>query len=134
MHDPSRMRRRQAVGDLHGQIEQLARAVNGRNRRAVHKLHHQVAWGFRRCSDIVDLADVGMIQSRHRARLAFESLRKSRLRHFDGDDAIEARVAGLEDFAHATRPDGRDDFVRPQACSGIQGHWLHFPTGARWRR
>jgi hypothetical protein len=75
-----------------------------------------------------------MIQSRYGARLAFEPLRRPRLPHFDGDDAVEARVAGLEDFPHATRPDGRDDFVRPQLGSGIQGHRLHFPIGARRRR
>lgn len=120
MHDPGGMGSRQAIGDLHGQIEQFARAVDGRNRRAVNKLHHQVARSFRRCPHVIDLADVGMIQRRHGARLAFEPLRKSGLRYFDGDDAVEARIARLIDFPHATRPDRSDDFVGPQAGSGIQ--------------
>jgi len=47
------------------------------------------------------LAHVRMIQSRHGARLAVEPLGESRLRDFDGHDAVDARGASIEDFSHA---------------------------------
>ena len=42
--------------------------------------------------------------------------------HLDGDRAVQPRVGRLVDFTHAARADERDDFVRTEACSGIQGH------------
>jgi hypothetical protein len=40
----------------------------------------------------------------------------------DRDDAIEPRVAGPIDLAHATGPDGRDDLIRPEANAGRKVH------------
>ena len=59
-----------------------------------------------------------MIQRAHGARLALESLRKFRLRDFNGDKAVETCVAGLVYFPHSARPDGRDDLIGPQPISG----------------
>jgi hypothetical protein len=33
--------------------------------------------------------------------------------NFDGDDAIEARIASFINLAHSTRTDGGEDFVGP---------------------
>ena len=42
MRETGRVRRRQAVGDLHDQIEQFSRRIHRCDRRAVDKLHHEV--------------------------------------------------------------------------------------------
>jgi len=36
---------------------------------------------------------------------------------FDGDDAVQARVARPVDLAHPAGADGCPDLVRPKACS-----------------
>jgi hypothetical protein len=63
-----------------------------------------------------------MVQSRHGAGFVFETLGELGLGNIDGDDAIEACVAGFVDFSHAARTGGREDFVRAQAGSGSQRH------------
>ena len=40
----------------------------------------------------------------------------------DGDVAIESRVAGAIDLAHAARPEGAGDFIRTDAASRAEGH------------
>ena len=50
------------------------------------------------------------------AELGFGSLQ--------GDDAIQARVAGLPHLAHAALADGGEDLVRTQAFTGRQRHWV----------
>ena len=122
VYDLNGMRGGQPAGDLYGQIEQLARAVDGCKRQAVYKLHHQIARGFGRCPNVIDLADVGMVQRRHGARLAFESLRERRLRDFDSDDAVKTGIPGLEYFPHSAHADGRKNLIGSQAGSGVQGH------------
>jgi hypothetical protein len=44
-----------------------------------------------------------------------------RRQDFDGDLALQVRVGGLVDFAHATHADQSDDFVGAKACAGNQG-------------
>ena len=53
-----------------------------------------------------------------------------RLKHFDGDVAVEAGVVGAIDLAHATGTDGGRDLVRAKASTGSQRHG---PTPA-WAR
>jgi hypothetical protein len=52
-----------------------------------------------------------MVQGRDGACLPGEALRECALRSLDGDEAVEAGVAGLVDFAHAAGSYGREDFV-----------------------
>ena len=40
---------------------------------------------------------------------------------FDGDVAIEPRVAGLVDLAHPTRAEGGENFIRSEARAGSKG-------------
>ncbi len=42
--------------------------------------------------------------------------------HFDGDDAIEAGVAGAVDLAHAASADGRDNFIGYRDGRRREGH------------
>jgi len=55
-----------------------------------------------------------MVQRRHRTSFALEPLTELCLRRLERNDAVEAGVEGLVDLAHATSPDGREDFVRAE--------------------
>ena len=67
--------------------------------------------------DVVDGADVGMIQRGGRPRLALEALERTGLhghvvgQELEGDRAIEARVFGLVDHAHAAAAEEFGDLV-----------------------
>ena len=96
-------------------------------RLAFQVLHHEE----RRAvvlADVVERADVRMIELRDRARFAVEPLAELRVggealgQDLDRDGAIEARVARLVDLAHAARADRRRDFVRAEASAGGQRH------------
>src|SRR5712691_6123027 len=65
-----------------------------------------------------------MIQRRHGASLALKTLTELGLGNLDRDDTIEARVAGLVHFAHATRTDGCEDFVRAEFVAGREKRHL----------
>ena len=79
-------------------------------------------------TDVVQRADVRMIQRRDRTRFTVEAVaqlrigRELRRQNFDRDRAIEARVARPIDFAHAARANERDDFVDAKLRSSRQGH------------
>jgi hypothetical protein len=58
-----------------------------------------------------------MVQARHRARLALESLAPGRIsrepipKDFDRDHAVETRVSGAIDFAHSSCAQRREDLI-----------------------
>jgi hypothetical protein len=60
-----------------------------------------------------------MIQAGNRSSFALESLaqfgsvRKMRRQHFDGNDAVEARVASAIHLTHSSRTDSGEDFIGP---------------------
>ena len=81
-------------------------------RLALDVLHDQVIR-----ADIIKLADVGMIQRRDGSGLAFKALAELFLRELNGDDAAQARVAGLVHLPHAARADGREGLVRAEALT-----------------
>jgi hypothetical protein len=53
---------------------------------------------------------MGMIQRGPGTRLAFKAFGELFVRYFDGDDAVQPRVARLSDLTHAGTK-GRQDFV-----------------------
>src|SRR5690349_14057424 len=79
--------------------------------------------------DVVEGADVRMIQRADRSCLALEALAERRIaadvrrKDLDCDGAIEARVFGFVDLPHPTGTDGSDDFVHTETGAGGQhGH------------
>src|SRR5262249_46874460 len=72
-------------------------------------------------ADVVERTDMWMRELRDCACLAVESGTKSGIQrergrqHLDRDRAIESRVASRPHFAHATRAERRDDFVRTES-------------------
>jgi hypothetical protein len=72
-------------------------------------------------ADVVEGADVRMIEARNDARFAFEALARLGahgevpLQHLDRDRPVQAGVAREVDLAHPAGAQHLDDFVRPEA-------------------
>ena len=98
-----------------------------RQRFAFQVLHDEVGDAIL-LADVVQSADVRMIELRDGACLAIETgpelwICSERLRqHFDCDRAIESRVARAIDLAHAAGAEQRDDLVRAEASAWRQRH------------
>ena len=81
--------------------------------------------------DVVEVADVGVVQRRDRARLAREPLGELGVRDLDRDVAIQARIAGAIHLAHAARADQRLNFVGTESVAGSKRHGGGFYRGSR---
>ena len=81
-----------------------------RHRFALHQFHHQVVR-----ANVVERADVGVVQRGNRARLALETGAELLVSGLDGDGAAQSRVDRPKDFAHAAFAELAFDAVRPQA-------------------
>ena len=108
---PCGVRGIQRVGDFDGEVEQLARVESGlpamRCFSVAPSRNSMAMKGWPSCfADVVDGADVGMIQSRGSARFALETLERLGVarqlvgQELQGDKAAEPRVFGLVNHAH----------------------------------
>ena len=79
--------------------------VSGK-RRSLDQLHHQVVR-----PDVVQRADVGMVQRGDRARFALEPRAELVAADLDRDGALQTRIARGEHVAHATCADRVQEFV-----------------------
>jgi hypothetical protein len=107
MDDAFEMRRFERRRDLRGQPQRFGgrerpRILGADDRHAVDVLHHQIVW-----ADIVNLADVGMVECGDCLGFAPESFTELRRGYFDRHVAIQAGVSGSIHFSHAARPNGR---------------------------
>src|SRR5688500_10692161 len=85
-------------------------------------LHHQVALTGGQSADVVELANIGMIQGGHSTRFPLKTLAELLVSQFDGHGAIEASVSRLIYRTHAAGADGRQYFVRTQSVASREGH------------
>jgi hypothetical protein len=96
---------------------------------ALKVFHHDVAHAVL-FADIVELADVGMIQGRDGAGFAFETrvgfgfFGEMLGENFDGDGAVEASVARAVDFTHAACAEAGLNFVGAEFGAGGERHWV----------
>ena len=120
---PFAMRLVERVGNLDGVLQHLFQRQRTfqqplRQRLAFEIFHHQEINAVL-LADVVERADVRMIQAGDGLRFALEPLAqfgticKMRRQNLDGDNSIEAGIAGFVDLAHATRTDSGEDFVGP---------------------
>src|SRR5262245_18629920 len=78
--------------------------------------------------DVVQRADVRMIERRDRARLAVEPLAQLRIgrersrQHLDGDGPLKPRVSCAIDLAHPAGADWGNDLVRAEPKSRVESH------------
>jgi hypothetical protein len=91
----------------------------------LEQLHDNEYPAISRFSDVVDRADVGVLQGCHGLRFALEPLASSSriagMRHqqFDGHVSGKSLVTRPVDLAHPTRSDRRDDLVRAEARASL---------------
>ncbi len=112
MHDARRMRRIQSVGNIDGEGQQrfeIERPATDAmlQRHAIEELH-----GDERLAlfipDVVDGADVRMVQRRSCLRLTLKTRQRLRVlgdlfrQEFEGDKTMETGVFGLVDHPHTT--------------------------------
>jgi hypothetical protein len=96
-------------------------------RLSLEVLHDQVGRTLV-LADIVESADVWVIQCRDGAPFPIEALAKLRIagklrgKNLDRDRAVEPRVARLVDLAHAARAKGGLDLVRAEAETRLEWH------------
>ena len=86
---------------------------------------------------VMQRADVGMIQAGDGFCFALESLaqfssvREMNGKNFNGDNSIEAGIAGFVNFAHSARANRTGDFVRPEFGPGCESHLFSFAAQFR---
>ena len=134
MRDSLTVRLIERVGDLNRVLECLIERKctflqSRRERLPLQVLHDEVVDAIL-LADIVECADVWMIQRRDGTSFPLESLAQIRIgrdmrgQNLDRDCAIEARVARFVDFAHPAGPEWRLDFVRAEASTESKCHFF----------
>src|SRR5215469_2633251 len=109
MSDPLLVRSFQCIGDLARDAERFLERHRAFWSIALDVLHHQVVW-----PDIIEMADIRMVQRSNGAGLPVEAFRELRGRNFDGNVAAESRVAGSVDLPHSSRANRRKNLVRTE--------------------
>ena len=131
MHDPGGMRGFQRVQDWNHDLEQFFVGKGSLGdalleRLALHQFHHQIR-PARVISDIVNRADIGVIECGDGLRLAPESFQQGLVRghcirqEFHGHRAAEASVARTIDLSHTALSERPLDLVRSH-CSSEHKH------------
>jgi len=111
------VRRIQRVQNLARILHRLVDRQRPLERLAFDILHHQVIR-----PDIVQRADMRMVQRRDRPRFPLEALGEFYRGDLDRDGAIKPRITRLVHLTHAARADGREDFIRTETCAGSLRH------------
>ena len=135
MNDPRVVRGFEGIDDLPGDSEgvgdgQRTARDQGRQVIAAHQLHDEIGRACRRAR-VVDVRDVGMIERGQRLGLALEpgepvgisgkGLRQDLQRHI----AIQLRVVGAIDLAHATRAEPLHNLVGIETGASRNRHARH---------
>ena len=118
MNDALGMRGGQGPRDLRAILNglldgELAAFQARRQCLTLHQLHHQVIG-----ADVVQRADVGMVQCGDGSGFAFKPVGELFLRDFYGHLAAQARVGCAEHLTHAAVAQQGFDLVRAQLRSG----------------
>src|SRR5215831_7871106 len=118
MCDSLPVRSIQRIEDLSRVFHRLYYRQWTSQRVALDELHHQIIG-----TDVVEMADVWMVQRRYYPRFLRESLAEAHSAHLDCDLAREPRVSGPVDLAHAACGDERFNAVGTKELSRLQRGW-----------
>jgi hypothetical protein len=132
MHQAVRVRVRERFGDLHGDRDRFIRrqraAHHAIGQRLALEVFHDEVIEIAVAPDVVDAADIGMLEMRHRLRFTLESLARFR-RHaraadddLDRDRSIQTRIARAIHLAHAALADRLDNLVGAESNAGGEDH------------
>jgi hypothetical protein len=124
MHDAAIVRGGETLGYGNGDVQQLSKGqTTGRDattqRLAVDELD---AVDF---LDRMDGDDVGVIEGGYGQRFALKPaavMGVIRLQYLEGDVALQPRIVGPVDLAHAASAEQGDDIVRAKALTGSERH------------
>ena len=128
MHETVRVRVRQRLGDLPRDLDGVADRQRparhaSRERLAFEILHDEVV-EIVLVTDVIDPADVRMLETRDRLRLAIESLAALGAHggaaedNFDRDRSIQPEILRTVDLAHSASAQRFDDFVGSETSAG----------------
>jgi hypothetical protein len=130
------MRRIEAVGDLNADLQQLGNLDGPPGDPVLERLALQQFHGDKRpafeLADVVNRADIRMVERRGCARFAMKPLDRLRIMRnifgekFQRDIPAQARVLGFIDDAHAAAAKFFDDAVMR---NGLTEHWQN---ASRW--
>ncbi len=134
MHDALVVRRGQAMRDLEGIVDRLARReAAGRELRSQRLAFQKFLNDVRRtvvAPDVVDRRDVGMVQDARGLRFLLEAAqavrvgRERRRQHLDRDVAPEPGILRAIDLAHSTGADRLEDLVGAELRASRESHFL----------
>src|SRR3989442_4314137 len=126
------MRFVQCVGDLRPEVEWLFEwkrvLFEAFGQRFPLDAFHSEIINAVLMTDIMQGANIRMIQAGNGLRFALEALLANRIRgelrgqNFDRDGALQPRVAGAVNFAHAPRTKRHADFIRAKLCTWGERH------------
>ena len=88
---------------------------------AVKVFHYEEIYAVL-CADIVEVANMRMVQRGDGPDFALEALTRAGLEDLDGDGAVETGVAAFVDFPHASSANRREDLIGPQFVTSSEGH------------
>ena len=119
MHHSPAVRGIQRAGDLDRDFErffdrQRTLAQAGFQALAFEILHHQEV-GRVLAADVIERADVRVVQTGDGPRLALEALGEPAPAYLDGNSPVQTCVLRTEDLAHPAGTERGDDLVRPQS-------------------
>src|SRR5262249_46620112 len=115
MDDAAAGRGVERVEDLDAELQLAIDRHWTAERTAVHELHDEEVG-----AEVVDLADVRMVERGDRARLALHAIREPPGARFQRDGTVQPRVPRPVDDAHAAFADRAVDFVRSQPEPGVR--------------
>jgi len=120
MNDAFSVSGAERIANLHGVAQRLLEREWTAELSPLDKFHDQVAG-----ADIVDLADVRMIQGGDGFGFALKARRELGGGDFYSHVAIQPRIMRAIHLAHPARAERRDDFIGPESCAGGEWHaWL----------
>ena len=111
------MRSVERFGDLRAQANNFRERERPFQRTPFDVLHNKIVR-----ADVVERADVGMVQAGDGFSFALKAFGETALNRFDGDGAIQPRVGSFVDRAHATSSDWGVDAIGAEGCSRGEVH------------
>src|SRR5690349_10557560 len=97
-------------------------------RLAFEQFHRDIANAIL-LPDIMNSADIGVVERRDGARLLFEPITEAAQGSLDGHAPAEPRVARFVNLPHSSRAKCTEDFIRAELVTRGQGHrvWSILP-------
>ena len=117
MRDAFSVRRVKGIADLSGAAQNLIQRHGAFQRDPFDVLHHQIVR-----TNVIERADVGMIQRGHGAGFLFKARAELFRGSLDGNDAVQTRVASAINLAHPAFADEFENLVGSQPGAGCQHH------------